>query len=879
MLAAIPLLLLAAAPPLPDLAPGARYDSRIPTLAQVAGHAVSDEVSSPEEIVAYLKALAAAAPERTRLVRYAESWEGRPLYYLAIASPERMARIDAVKAGLRRLADPRGLPAGEAEALVRELPVVTWLIHGVHGNEASSGGAAMALAHHLLAAQGDAEADRILRESVVLIDPMQNPDGRARFVFQHRLGRASVPDAEPAAADHDEPWPGGRSNHYLFDLNRDWFALAHPESRGRVAVGLEWQPQVTVDLHEMGGDSTYYFPPAAPPPNPHRSAKQGEWLDAFGRANADRFDARGFAYFIREVFDAFYPGYGTSWPMMQGSIGMTYEQASSRGLVYRRRDGTLLSYGDGVLHHFTAALQTAATAAANRERLLGDFLAFRRTAIADGERGATKEYVLLPGGDPARAARLARLLVAQGASVRRLDEPVTAGARTLPAGSYAVPLAQPSGRLVRNLLDPQAPIEPAFLKEQERRRALRLNDQIYDVTAWSLPLLWDVESVAVERPLTVRSTPVETPPGEPQPFVPPAVAGASLPPARVGYLMPWNSATAAAVVEALGAGLRVRSADLPFSLAGRRYAGGTAILRASENLDLHERLAAIAARHGAETAPFDSAFVEEGLSLGSNQVVPLASPRVLLLWDTPAQSLSAGWARYVLERRYGVAVSAVRVASLRRVELSRYDVIVAPSGDYASAVAGDALERLKDWLRRGGTLVTLGEASRWAARDKTGLLSSHFELRDGRAEDSAEERGKSEPAKGPFDLEKAITPERERPENTPGALLRVALDAAHWLSAGSDGEIQAIVEGQRVLAPIRLDKGRNVGLYAKQDRLVASGLVWPEGQAQLAQKAYLVHEPVGQGHVIAFAEDPNFRAYAEATMLLFINAVLLGPAH
>jgi hypothetical protein len=268
--------------------------------------------------------------------------------------------------------------------------------------------------------------------------------------------------------------------------------------------------------------------------------------------------------------------------------------------------------------------------------------------------------------------------------------------------------------------------------------------------------------------------------------------------------------------------------------------------------------------------------------------VALKAPRVLLLWDSPTSSLSAGWTRYVLERRYGQAVTAVRVGSLRRVDLRRFDVIVAPSGSYEGALGEEAIRQLKDWIRGGGTLVTMAESSRWAAREKVGLLDTRTELRNGQPETEPSDKDKDkEPrkearpadAKEPFDLEKAIQPEKERPELVPGALLRVVLDPEHWLSAGTDGEVQAMVDGQRVFTPIKLDKGRNVGVYAARDRLVASGVAWPESQEQLARKAYLVHQPTGDGHVIAFAEEPNFRAYAEATQLLFMNAVLLGPAH
>ncbi|HQR35357.1 MAG TPA: M14 family metallopeptidase, partial [Blastocatellia bacterium] len=378
------LLSLSANAQKPEFAPGVKYDAKIPSLKQVTGYDFAEHVTPPEEIIRYLKALHEAAPDRTKLVKYAETWEKRELWALVVATPERIRQLDQIKAGLRQLANPTA--STDVARLARELPVVVVLTHGVHGNEISSGEAALAESYHLLAAQGDATVDLIRREAIVIIDPMQNPDGRARFVFQNLQGQAMTPDAEPAAAEHDEPWPGGRSNHYLFDLNRDWFAQNHPESQGRVKLLLEWSPQVVVDLHEMGGDSTYYFPPAAEPPNPHMTKTQMDWIATFGQANAARFDERGFGYFNREVFDAFYPGYGVSWPTAQGAIGMTFEKGSARGLVLRRSNETLLTYRDGAVEHFTAAISTAATAARNREKMLRDYAEFRRSAGA----GATK---------------------------------------------------------------------------------------------------------------------------------------------------------------------------------------------------------------------------------------------------------------------------------------------------------------------------------------------------------------------------------------------------------------------------------------------------------------------------------------------------------
>ncbi len=875
----ISLLLAVAVETTPSLAPGTSYDPAVPTLVQVAGHDFGGEITPPRDVIRYFDSLAEAAPDRVRVVRYAESWEGRPLIYAAISSAARIARLDDMKRGLQQIANPRGLSASDASRLLTELPVVTWLLHGVHGNEISSSGAAMALAYHLLAAKDDADVATILENSVVLIDPMENPDGRARFVFQNLQARAASPDPAPVAAERDEPWPGGRTNHYLFDMNRDWMALSQPETRGRVKTALEWFPQVVVDLHEMGGEATYYFAPPAAPLNPYITASQRKWLETLGRSIADRFDERGFAYFVREQYDSFYPGYGESWPIFHGAVGMTFEQASARSLVYQRRgDGRLLRYADGVVHHFTSGLQTALTAARHREELLSDYLEYRRSAIAEGQRGEVREYLMPPGPDPTRVSRLARLLAAQGIEIERLSAAVQLVGRSLPAGTYRVSAAQPAGRLVRNLLDPSIALDPAFVEEQDRRRKKRMRDQIYDVTGWSLPLLFDVEVVTSKQ---VTTTPGEAVSAESVP------ADVELPAARVGYLVPWGFGSAGATVEALSEGLTVRRAGEAFILGGREFAAGTVLFRSSDHGgDLPARLGALAARHGAEVVPVASGWVDSGISLGSNRVVALKPPRVLLAWDEPTSSYSAGWARYNLERRYGQAVTIVRARSLGRVKLADYNVVVLPSGDYRETISKQLTGLLKDWMQAGGTLVTIGEASRWAARESVDLLDTATLLRDGTPEKEDEADDESEKRDGdgreegePFDLERAIQPEDERPESTPGALLRVTLDLEHWLASGADDEIQAVVDGRRVFAPITLDKGTNVGVYAKLDRLVASGLAWEDAQGLLEQRAFLIHQPMGSGHLVAFAEDPNYRAFAELTQLLFMNAVLLGPAH
>ena len=428
---------------------------------------------------------------------------------IAVAGAHRQPRRG--QARLQRLADPRGLASAEADALIARLPVVMWLMHAVHGNEISSSDAALAEAYHLLAARGDAAVDLILRESIVLIDPLENPDGRARFVFQNLQGEAAVPDAEPASAEHDEPWPGGRSNHYLFDMNRDWFAQSQPETRGRTKVFLDWFPQVVVDLHEMGGNSTYYFAPPADPLNPlHHQGAAGLVRHLRPRQRATLRRAR---------------------LQLLHSRGLRLVLSGLRRVVAdlpRRRRHDLRA-GLGARPALPArrwrACSPIATASCTTSprrsrrprprRSNRDQAAARLPRVSGAARcrkarqGAVREYLLPPGGDPSRARApraAARAAGLRGAARRRADQGRRRG--TLPAGTFLVPAAQPAGRLLRNLLDTHVPQPEAFVKEQERRRKKRLGEQIYDVTAWSLPLVFDVEVVTADRATAAKSTPV-----------------------------------------------------------------------------------------------------------------------------------------------------------------------------------------------------------------------------------------------------------------------------------------------------------------------------------------------------------------------------------
>ncbi len=788
-----------------DFYPGASYDPAIPTLKQVLGYEWGDEITDPRGVETYMSALAKASP-RIKLVKYGETWEKRPLYYMVVSSQSNIERIDQIQEGLRKLARPDRLAPEEADRLLKSLPVSVWLCYAVHGNEISSTEAALLTAYHLVASLNDPLSGLVLDNAVVIIDPLQNPDGRERFVNYFRQTRGRWPDESQEAAEHNEPWPGGRSNHYLFDMNRDWFALTQPETQARVKAYLSWFPQVVVDLHEMNADSTYYFAPPARPLNPEYTTEQNYWLVQFGINNAAWFDKMHFDYFTREVFDSFYPGYGEGWPMFQGSIGMTFEQASTRGLVVRKEDETVLKYQDAIQHHFIASLATAETAAKNRAQLLKYFHATRKAAIEEGRKGPVLEYIIDPQRNPSRASKLVANLINQGIEVKRAAESFkngkvkdfyggAAGMREFPAGSYVVSLAQPAKRLVSTLLSRNTVIEQDFLQEQERRRKKRLNDEFYDITAWSLPLLYDVDCFAAEEESKAGLEAIDAAPR----YSGKVIGGK----ATLAYLISWTSdSSARALSRLLAADARVYSAGKSFKQRGTTFPAGTLIVKVNGNSEkLHELIGQIAAECGVDIYATDTGWVDEGINFGSGFVQYVKKPKVLLLYNSPTSSSSAGALRFLLEQVYGVPVTIVHAQGIRNVRLQKYDVMILPDswggqGGYSGVFGEEAVRRLKDWISSGGTLITMGESTRWLTEEKVGLLASSREFRNGDVEKREVEPSKNAPSADakaseaekkpadtrPFDLEKAIQPEKELPEATPGR--DNASEAGHRTLAG-----------------------------------------------------------------------------------------------
>ncbi len=458
--------------------------------------------------------------------------------------------------------------------------------------------------------------------------------------------------------------------------------------------------------------------------------------------------------------------------------------------------------------------------------------------------------------------------MAQGIEVTRASAPFTnarvrdyyggpVGPRDFEAGTYVVSLAQPTKHLLKMLMVEDLPMDQPFVDEQLRRYAAGLDHQIYDISAWSLPLVHDLDAYQAETPSVVDSVLLSEPPAPVG-----AIHGGV---AQLAYLLPWgHNDTARALARMLRDGLRVRTADAAMQMGGVRFPRGSLIVNVAENPStLHATLDRVAAATGAQIHAVDSSWAEEGINLGSQQVRFIPPIRVALAYDVPTDPSSAGWTRYLLEQSYDYPVTVVPTRRLADDRLDDFNVLVLPHprrGSYDSVLGRSGAERIRRWVQAGGTLITFRGATSWLTSEAVGLLSTVRELRDGRPEGTDGD-------------------ETRLPYRVPGAIFSAQLDADHWLSAGYDGNANVMVDTGNVFRPLAITDGTNVALYSAEDELVLSGFVWPDSAATFAGNAYLMHQPHGSGHVVAFAEEPNFRAYTDGLNLLFLNAVFFGPAH
>ncbi len=845
--------------------PGRTYDAAVPTPRAILGYDFGQRFTTHRAMTRYLERIAAAS-KRVTVDTVGHSFEGREMFLITITSEANQARIQAIQADAKRIADPRGGSPAELAAAAKRLPSIVWLGHSVHGGEASGVEAGLALLYQL-AAGTDAETRMALDSTVVLIDPSQNPDGRERHTHQFESWRSAQSwPSDGRALNNSGGWPGARGSHYGFDLNRDWFILSHPETRGRVANFLKWMPHVTVDLHEQGSDASFYFAPPREPDNKNNPAHLFKWFDIFAAAHGAAFDVHGWSYFRREGYDSFYPGYGEGWPMLTGSVGMLFESGSSSGGNVNRQDGARRTLHQAAWEHFAAEWATVRTSARRRTELVGDYAAARQGAISLHARGPMRAVAFERDGQ-GRADSLAATLRANGIDVQSLTTDADfkdatpfgatapAAATRLLAGSYVVDFAQPQGHLAKSILEPEAELDSAFVKTELEIRRTGQGDRFYDLTAWALPYTYRLKA------WTLRTLPANVAPaGDAFRTAVPAPSRA-----RYGYAFaPGSEASIRLLASLLADSVRVWHAPRSFTSGGASFPNGAFVVRVAANDSaVHETVARLAMAAGATVRPIASAGVDQGTDLGSNSVNPIPLARVAILTGSPVSGGSWGFTWYAMDQRIGYPTTLLDAASIAGRALDGYTVLIIPSvfgGGLDQALGEGGRTQLGDWVRRGGVLITIDGSSAWLAQEGTKLARLRVR-RDSTRADSA----------GGAPL----------PARMPGVIARATVDTLSPLLAGTtDAEIPVFANSDRIFSvPKDLRAGEAVIRFAPAARVRLAGFYWPEVPARLGESPWLWTESVGQGRIIAFAHDPNYRDLFRGLMPIFANAVFLGGTY
>lgn len=832
--------------------------------------------------------------DRLRIFRLGKTPEHRTLYLLAISSPANLAHLGQIKEQLASLADPRKSNAGDLEHAIQTAPVAVWLSYSIHGDESAAFEAGIQVLYQLLATD-DPAIKNALDHTVVLINPCQNPDGHERFATWYNAHGDARP--EHYAYEHDEPWSiDGRLNHNFFDLNRDLISLSQPESRIATRAFLEWHPQVLADHH--GQTKEYFFPPPALPINPSLPAKTTtKWVQTFGKANGAAFDRYGWPYFVRELFDLFYPGYWDTWSSLHGATGMTYETDGGGVLGYRwyRDDGTVLTLRDGIAKHFTADLSTLLTAAANREERLRDYRDFFESSIKDSQR---KCYVIPDPNSPA-ATELLALLQLQGIEVSRTNREVLLRKgtdrygrdftdKTIPAGSYVVDSAQPYGRMATTLLDLETLEDPEFLTRQEKHR--RANEkkgteetkedyEFYDVTSWSLPLAMGVETYSTEQP--IQADRVDPMGDQQKSYGTPSVDGREAPsrtelPGGVAYGFESGSPHSMRMaVDLLQRGYRVETSNDMFRAAGQDFPRGSFIFRTERNpVDLSGVLGRFADQYGVLVKSIPSALSDDNdPGIGSERIFSLKVPKVAILAGEPANQTSYGLLKFFLEQQYGLDLVPVPLSEVTMGVLQHFNVLILPNGEaseYKKELEEDQLDDLRDWVSQGGVLICMGGSSEFAADAETKLTSSRILGAGEKSDKSTEERAKKQKEPGGKSQDR-------KPLEVPGAIVRAHVNREHFLTIGyEDDDLPLLVQGNAFFE--RSDTGANV-LTFDGDKLKISGFFW-EGNTEesLRGTSALIEEPIDKGRVILFNSEPGFRMIWTSSVRLLLNAIVYGPS-
>ena len=837
---------------------------QVKTFQEVVGHESGERITKTHQIVDYLNYLDEAS-DRITTFEIGTTYNNKLQMGAILTAPENHERIDEIKENGQRLDDPRTTSSTEAEEIIENQPAILYLAGSIHGFELSGTEGVLKLLEHFTTSD-DPETLEQLQNTVMVIDPNVNSDGRDAFAQTNHqmLGRTVHADNDDWSNDFNG-WEARqyRTSHYYFDLNRDWFAHTHNETRNRAAVLQEWRPQAGVDAHEMGANTEFYVDPPTDPVSPLFPEYASKWFEHYGNAHADIFDENHVEYTKGEIFNFFYPAYFTSYMTHQGAVGMLYEQGSSRGFGLQLSDGSVRTLADAAHQQYLAFRAMVKLSSDRRHELISDYYQQNVSAIDAGTSG-TVRYMIKQEGDPNLVTEAVNLLMRSGVEVHQLTanesigsvtdrEGNSVGSHSFDAGTYVIEASQPRYSFLSNLLEPEVPMPEGFLEEARKRVDRGENPRFYDITAWSLPLLYNLQgfsssdnsSISAERVTEPVQTGSDTP----------------LQQAEYAYLIDGNQAKALSAIPYLREqDIRVHVLYKPTQVNEKPYASGTVIVRTDGNIqEVHGAVSELRDRFGLDVDAVDSGQADAGYPpLGSVEGSRITEPKIALIGDHPIDAYSFGWAWHTLDRTYEIPHIVMKTRSVGNTKLERFNVIVLPeiSGatQFADMLGESGIERLQRWVQDGGTLVAIGSA--------TDFVRNQLEITEVTSWYDDEEN------------------ENAQRVTVPGAFFQTELDGENWLTSGYSTDLPVLVNSNRIYtAPEGAPTPRrNTPIVIADGESKISGHAWEENLERTPNSVFAYEERVGSGRVIAFSEDINFRGYWRGANRLFLNAVILGPS-
>ena len=808
-----------------------QYDPKIPTPKSVLGYEVGEWHVSHDQLITYMKSLADAS-DRVLIQEYARSYENRPLIHLIFTSPQNHQKLDQLKANHQKLINT----AQSGSLNTEDMPLVVNLGYCVHGNEASTANAALLTAYYLAAAQGS-QIDQLLENNIILVDPVLNPDGMHRFSTWVNMHKGANLITDPNSREFNEVFPGGRTNHYWFDLNRDWLLLQHPESRGRIEKFQEWRPNILTDHHEMGSNSTFFFQPGIPSgTNPLTPAQNQELTAEIGTYHAKALDAIGSTYFTKEVFDDFYYGKGSTYPDVQGSIGILFEQASTRGHARATVNG-ILTFPFAIRNHFTVSLSTLAAAQDMRVKLLNyqrDF--YKQTPK---EKGA---YIFGSEYDLSRNYHLADILRQHKIEVKLLNKDLTADNQQFKSGkAFVVPMDQAQARLIKAVFQKQTTFTDSIF---------------YDISTWTLPLAFNLPYAKVANvPDASTIDTFEYPKGK----APTKIS-------QVGYVFPWDAYYSPRALNRLqqkGIILKVatQKSTVETTEGTLELDYGTVFIPAGNQSisanNLFTLLKTIAEEDAVNVYAIKSGLANEGVDLGSGNFEALKRPQVLMLVGRGVRSYEAGEIWHLFDQRYKMPISMVDLDRFEGLDLGKYNTLILPGGFYNS-LNGKGLDKIKYWLNRGNTLISIGTANTWV--NNAGLNQIKFKNIANTDSLGVLNYGEKSRKRGA--------------QRIGGIILEAQIDLSHPLGYGFKDTKVPLFKNTEHFAEISKSPYATPLYYDSSPLL--SGYISKRNLDLVASSAAVQIGHYGRGQVISFMDNPNFRAFWFGTNKLFANAVFFG---